>query len=124
MGVVFVEYLVKLKMKLLKGNGAKRETVENLLTPIIRHLGIRTDGVTVISTRLFMDASHLTSTQWLKEGRFWIYVDDDKAHLLELPWRTATDFRGDVTRLAFHPDPILRRNPANLPRRHAIRREA
>ncbi|KAF3578927.1 hypothetical protein DY000_02030453 [Brassica cretica] len=38
--------------------------------------------------------------------------------------RTVTDFDGNVTRLEFHPDPILRRNPANRPRRRAVHRAA
>lgn len=41
-----------------------------LLTPIFRHLVIRIDGVTVIRNRLFMDADHLTSTQWLHQRCF------------------------------------------------------
>ena len=50
--------------------------------------------------------------------------DDDRSYLLELPQRTVTDFDGDVTRLEFHPDPILRQNPANRPRGRAVHRAA
>lgn len=123
-GAMFAEYLAKLKMKHLKGTGAKKETMGSLLTPIFRHLWIRMDGVTIVRTRLFMDAAHLTRTHWLKEGRLWTYVDDDGDHLLELPQWTVTDLGDDVTSLAFHPDPILRRNPVNRPHRRAIPRAA
>ena len=113
LGAVFAEYLTKLKMKPMKGTSTKRETVGSLITPISRHLGIRMNGVTVIRTRLFLDAAHLTSTQWLKEGCYWSYVDEDSGHLLELPQQTVTEFDGDVTRLAFHLDPILHQDLAH-----------
>ncbi|KAL0807016.1 hypothetical protein Bca101_099508 [Brassica carinata] len=112
LGAVFAEYLVKLKTKLFHGIGAKKETVGSLLTPMSGTLGLGWME-SPSSETVFMDAVHLTSTQWLKAGRFWTFANGDRSHLLELPQRTATYFRGDVSRLALHPDPLLLLNPAN-----------
>ena len=40
LGALFVELLVKLKMKPFQASGTKKETVGSLLTPIFRHCGI------------------------------------------------------------------------------------
>ncbi|KAH0884129.1 hypothetical protein HID58_060225 [Brassica napus] len=76
----------------------------------VRQLGLESDVKEMITE---LDAAHLTSTQWLKEGCYWSYVDEDSGHLLELPQQTVTEFDGDVTRLAFHLDPILHQNLAH-----------
>lgn len=124
LGAVFVEYLVKLKNKPFQGSGTKNEMVGSLLTQIFMHLGIRIDRVTLIRDRVYMDAAHLTSAKWLNEGCFWSFRDSAETHLLQLPQRTATDFHGELAKLEFNPDPLLVRNPANVPCRHAVPRGA
>lgn len=117
---VFAEHLVKLKMKPFLGTGTKKEIGGSLLTPICRHFMLFLEQATVTRDCNFMDAVHLTITQWLQEVCFLSFRDDAGTHLLLLPHRTATDFQGELTRLKFHPYALLLRNTANRPRRHAV----
>ena len=68
-GAVFAEHLVKLKMKLFQSQGKKKETVGSLLTLIFIHCGVPLDDAEMDDRIVYMDAAHLTSTQWLKEDR-------------------------------------------------------
>lgn len=86
----------------------------SLLTPIFRNLGIPLDQAMVVRDRVYTDVGHLTGTVWLKEGCF----------LIQLPHRTAKDFQGEVSRLEFHPDPLLLHNPIHMPHRAAVPRAA
>ena len=119
LGSFFAEHLFKLKMKPFQTAGAKKETVGTLLTPIFIRWGIPLDQAMVIDQRVYMDAVHLTSTtstQWLKDSRFWSFRDGEGTHLIELPRRSVTDIAGDLARNQFHPD------PATMPRRCAAPR--
>ena len=70
LGAVFAEHLVKLKMKPIGGSGQKKERLGSLLTQIFMHVGIPLAEATVIRTRAYMDAEHLTYAQWLKDDCF------------------------------------------------------
>ncbi|KAL0696519.1 hypothetical protein Bca4012_063699 [Brassica carinata] len=59
LGAIFAEHLVGVKIKPFTGTSQKTETVGSLLTPIFRHLGIRLDEDTAITTRRFLDEAHL-----------------------------------------------------------------
>ena len=50
---------------------------------------------------IYMDASHLTSAQWLKDDRDWCFRDEDGTHLVRLPLRTLTDFNHGLSRIQF-----------------------
>ena len=113
---VFAEHMMKLKMKPIRGSGRKKERVGSLLTPLFMHLGIPLAEATVIRTRAYMDTEHLTYVHWLKDDCFWSFSDGTGTYLLELPQRSVTDLQSDLARLEFHPDPLLLRNPANIPR--------
>lgn len=62
--------------------------------------------------------------QLAQGGLYWIFRDDTWTHLLQLPHRKTTNFEDDLSRLAFHPDPLLLRNHANMPRWAAVPRAA
>ena len=121
-GAVFVEHLVKLKMKLFQSKGRKKETVGSLLTPIFRHCGVPLDDVEMDDRIVYMDAAHLTSTQWLKDDRNWCFRDEDGTHLVRLPLRTLTDFDHGLTSIQFPPYPRLLRAPATMPRCNTVQR--
>lgn len=93
--------------------------MESLLTPIFRHVGIPLQDARVVRHHLYMETVHLTSTQWLKDGCFWSFKDGGATPLLQLPQRTATDFRQELAQIEFHQDPLLLRNPANMSRQRA-----
>ncbi|KAL0802478.1 hypothetical protein Bca101_057654 [Brassica carinata] len=59
----------------------------------------------------FVDEIHLTRAQWLKDGHVWSFINDTDPNLIELPLRGVTNFRGDFSRLEFHPSPLLPVHP-------------
>lgn len=69
-----------------------------------------------------MEITHLTSAHWLKDDFFWSFRDGRGTHLIELLQRPVTDFQGELTQNESHPDPLLIRNPANMPRIRAVPR--
>ncbi|KAF3509920.1 hypothetical protein F2Q69_00009934 [Brassica cretica] len=71
---------------------------------------------------IYMDAAHLTSTQWLKEYRDWCFRDENGTHLVRLPLRTITDFDHGHTSIQFCPDPRLLRASVTMPRRYTVQR--
>ncbi|WZZ35028.1 hypothetical protein YC2023_018429 [Brassica napus] len=106
-GPVFAENLVKLKMKPFQSNGRKKETVGSLLTLIFLHCGVPLDDAEMDDRIVYMDAAHLTSTQWLKEDRDWCFRDEDGTHFVRLPLRPLMDFDHGLTNIQFCPDPCL-----------------
>ena len=124
LGAVFAEHLMKLKMKPIGGRRLKKERVGSLLTLTFMHLGIPLAEATVIRTQAYMDAEHLTYAQWMKDDCFWSFGDGTRIYLLELPQRYVTDLQSDLTQFEFHPDPLLPRNPANIPHRRPMPRAA
>ena len=124
LGAVFAEHLAKMKMKPFGGKGRKRKTVGSLLMPIFMHIGIPLDQVTVNRNRTYMDTAHLTYVHWLKDDCFRSFRDAAGTHLLQLPQRKVTDIQGELASLEFHPDPLLLRNLANIPRRRPTPRAA
>ena len=122
LGALFAEHLVKLKIKSFQTAGAKKETDGSLLTPIFMHCRIPLDGAAVDDQLVYMDAAHLTSAHWLKDGRFWTFRDTDGTHLIELPRRSVTDFSGGLGSIQFYSDPCLLRAPSTMPRRYTVQR--
>ena len=71
---------------------------------------------------IYMDASHLTSAQWLKDDRDWCFRDEDDTYLVRLPLRTLMDFDHGLTSIQFRPDPRLLEAPATMPQRCTVQR--
>ncbi|KAL0802271.1 hypothetical protein Bca101_057447 [Brassica carinata] len=117
LGSLFAQHLVSLKMKPFKGTGKKKETVGSLLTPIFMHLGIRLDAASARTFRAYLDAGHLSSAQWLKEGLRWSFRTGERLRLLQLPAPHITDFTGSIDRLRFQPDAAFLRNLQDMPHR-------
>ena len=82
LGALFAEHLVKLKMKPFQSQRKKKETVGSLLTPIFTHYGVPLDDAAMNDEIIYMDAAHLTSAQWLKDDRYWCFMDEDGPHLV------------------------------------------
>ena len=122
LGALFTEHLVKLKMKQFQLSGTKKETVGSLLTPIFRHCGISMDDAAMDDQLVYMDAAHLTSAQWLKDGRYWNFRVEDGPHLVELPHRALTDFSAGLASIQFCPNPNLLRAPSTMPRYYTVQR--
>ncbi|KAF8102849.1 hypothetical protein N665_0192s0010 [Sinapis alba] len=122
LGAIFAEHLATLKDKPFKGTGPKKETIGSLLTPILSFLGISFDGASVVSELRFMDDSHLTRTQWLKEGKYWSFVDVEGPRMIALPVPEVTDFADDPERLDFRPaEQHLHTAPLRVRRRGGLR---
>ena len=75
--------------------------VGSLLTPIFIHCGVPSDDAEMEDRIVYMDASHLMSTQWLKEDRDWCFKDENDTHLVTLPLRTLTDFDHGLASIQF-----------------------
>ncbi|KAF2609707.1 hypothetical protein F2Q70_00013339 [Brassica cretica] len=120
LGALFSEHLVKLKMKPFQSSGTKKETAGSLLTPIFGHCGIPLDDAAMDDQIIYMDAAHLTSAQWLKDGRYWSFRDEDGTHLVELAHPALTDFSAGLASIQFHPKPNLLRAPSTMPRRYTL----
>ena len=71
---------------------------------------------------VYMDAAHLTRTQWLMGDHEWCFRDENGRHLVRLPLRTLTDFDHGLASIQFRPDPRLLRAPATMPRRYMVQR--
>ena len=76
LGAIFAEHLAKLKMKPFQSTGKKRETVGSLLTPIFVHCGVPLDDADMDGRIVYMDAAHLTNSQWLKDDRNRCFRDE------------------------------------------------
>ena len=122
LGSLFVEHLVKLKMKLFQSQGKKKETVGSLLTPIFRHCRVPLDDATMNDQIFYMDAAHLTSAQWLKGNRYWCFRDEDGRHLVQLPHRALTDFSAGLASIQFHPNLNLLSAPSTIPHSYTVQR--
>ena len=96
LGAIFAEHLTKLKMKPFQSTRKKKETVGSLLTPIFVHCGVPLDD-----RILYMDATHLTSAQWLKNDRDWSFKVGDGIRLVKLPLRSLTDFSHGLSSIQF-----------------------
>ncbi|KAF3508082.1 hypothetical protein F2Q69_00007028 [Brassica cretica] len=121
-GAVFAEHLVKLNMKPFQAHGRKKETVGSLLTPIFIQCGAPLDDAEMDDRIVYMDAAHLTRTQWLMGDHEWCFRDENGRHLVRLPLRTLTDFDHGLASIQFRPDPRLLRAPATMPRRYMVQR--
>ncbi|KAF3540222.1 hypothetical protein F2Q69_00022849 [Brassica cretica] len=102
----------------------KRETVGSLLTPIFVHCDVPLDDADMDDRILYMDTSHLTSAQWLKEDRDWSFKDGDGIRLVRLPLRSVMDFSHGLSSIQFRPDPRLVRVPVAQPRCYTVQRTA
>ena len=122
LGAIFAEHLTKLKMKPFQSTGRKRETVGSVLTPIFFHCGVLLDDADMDYRILYMDTTHLTSAQWLKDDREWSFKVGVGIRLVRLPLRSLTDFSHGLSRIQFRPDPRLIRAPVSQPRRYTVQR--
>ena len=71
---------------------------------------------------VYMDAAHLTSTQWLKDDRDWCLRDEDGIHLVRLPLQSLTDFAHGLS--SIQSDLTLAESECQQPSRTATRSTA